>query len=62
MNHSEADYIRAGFKFERASSPQASTAQAYTIRAMLTSESPEDQQEARRLIEQGRQEARQCSR
>lgn len=62
MNHSEADYIRAGFKFERANSPQASTAQAYTIRAMLTSETPEDQQEARRLIEQGRQEARQCSR
>ena len=59
MNHSESEYIAAGFKFERAKSPPASMAGAYAIRAMLASESLEDQQEARRLIEQGRQEARQ---
>lgn len=61
MRHTESDYVRAGFKFERAKSPPASMAHAYTIRAMLASESPEDQTEARRLIEQGRQEARQCN-
>ncbi len=59
MKHSESEYIAAGFKFERAKSPPASMARAYAIRAMLASESLEDQQEARRLIEQGRQEARQ---
>jgi hypothetical protein len=58
MNHPESDYIRAGFKYESAPSLDRSRAQAQLIRAMLSSETPDDQTEARRLIEQGRQEAR----
>lgn len=58
MNHAPADYINAGYRYELAQSPDAARAQAHKIRAMLTSETPEDQTEARELIEQGRQEAR----
>lgn len=58
MNHPEADYIRAGYKYEKERGALANTAQAYVIRQMLESETPDDQTEARRLIEQGRQEAR----
>lgn len=55
MNHTEGDYIAAGFRYER---KLQAIAEAQTIRRMLESETPEDQAEARRLIEQGRQEAR----
>ena len=55
MNHTEADYITAGYRYEVA---KQSLAEAQRIRHMLESETPEDQTEARRLIEQGRQEAR----
>jgi hypothetical protein len=58
VNHPEADYIRAGFKYESATSLDRSRAEAQRIRAMLSSETPNDQTEARRLIEQGRKEAR----
>lgn len=58
MNHAEADYVRAGFRYESAPNLDRSRAEAQRIRAMLISETPEDQTEARRLIEQGRQEAR----
>lgn len=58
MNHAEADYVNAGFKYERAQSLDAARAQAQRIRAMLSSESVDDQTEARALIEQGRAEAR----
>lgn len=58
MNHPEADYVRAGFKYESAPTLDRSRAEAQRIRAMLMSESPHDQTEARRLIEQGREEAR----
>lgn len=58
MNHAENDYVNAGYKYERAQSLDAARAQAQRIRAMLSSESVEDQTEARRLIEQGRAEAR----
>jgi len=58
VNHTEADYIRAGYKYESAPSSDGARAQAQTIRAMLSSETPEDQTEARKLIERGRQEAR----
>ena len=58
MNHSEAEYITAGYKYERERGALANTAQAYVIRRMLESETPEDQTEARRLIAQGREEAR----
>lgn len=58
MNHAPADYVTAGYRFEAAQGQEAARAQAQKIRAMLTSESIDDQGEARRLIEQGRQEAR----
>ena len=55
MKHSTADYITAGYNYERA---RIATAQAEIIRKMLESEHIEERVEARRLIEQGRQEAR----
>ena len=58
MNHAPADYVNAGYKYEKAKSLDAARAVAHKIRAMLTSETPEDQTEARALIEQGRSEAR----
>lgn len=58
MNHAPADYVNAGYRYESARSLDAARAQAHKIRAMLTSETPEDQTEARALIEQGRSEAR----
>lgn len=59
MNHTENAYVQAGYKYEKAKSSEAARAQANLIRAMLSSERPEDQTYARELIEQGRQEARQ---
>ena len=58
MNHTEADYIRVGFKFEKAQNTDTARALANKLRAMLSSEKPHDQTEARKLIEQGRREAR----
>jgi hypothetical protein len=58
MNHTESEYIETGRKYERATNPDKARAVAYTLRAMLSSEHPTDQPEARRLIEQGRAEAR----
>ena len=57
MNHPEADYINEGHRFERAQSPDKARAVAQRLRAMLSSERPEDQTEARALIERGRAEA-----
>ena len=58
MNHAPADYVTAGYRYESARSLDAARAVAHKIRAMLSSESPHDQTEARALIEQGRKEAR----
>lgn len=58
MNHTESAYVQAGYKYEKSHSSEAARAQANLIRAMLSSERPEDQTYARELIEQGRQEAR----
>jgi len=55
MKHSEHAYIEAGFKFERGQ------IQAQTLRAMIEAEHIDDRTEARRLIERGRQEAREVS-
>ena len=52
MNHTEAAYIRAGFAYEKGKIP------ATTLRTMIESETIPHRTEARRLIEQGRQEAR----
>jgi hypothetical protein len=58
MKYPEAAYINAGHAYERASTPTATRARAEIIRAMLQTEKPHDQTEARHLIEQGREEAR----
>lgn len=52
MNHPEADYINAGYRYERGS------IQADKLRHMIESERIEDRAEARRLIALGRAEAR----
>ena len=52
MKHTEHAYIEAGYKYERGQ------IQAQTLRQMIETENPTNQTEARRLIEQGRQEAR----
>ena len=52
MNHTEAAYIRAGFAYEKGKIP------ATTLRTMIESETIPHRTEARRLIEQGRAEAR----
>jgi len=52
MKYTENDYITAGFKFEKGKTP------AENLRAMLETETIEERAEARRLIEQGRHEAR----
>ena len=58
MTNTEAAYINAGHRYERASTPDTVRAASQAIRAMLEREKPHDQTEARHLIEQGRQEAR----
>jgi hypothetical protein len=58
MKHPEADYINAGHRYERASTPGQVATASQIIRSMLEAEKPHDQTEGRRLIEQGRQEAR----
>ena len=58
MTHTEHAYIQAGYRYERAQSPHAAQAAAAALRAMLEAEEIDDRAEARRLIEQGRQEAR----
>lgn len=58
MKNTEHVYIEAGFKFERARTPGSTQAAAQTIRRLIESEHIDDQADARRLIELGRQEAR----
>lgn len=58
MTHTEAAYINAGHRYERAKTPGQVAAASQIIRTLLEAEKPHDQTEARRLIEQGRAEAR----
>lgn len=58
MKNPEAHYITAGHRYERASTPAQVAAASQIIRTLLEAEKPHDQTEGRRLIEQGRQEAR----
>ena len=58
MTYTEAEYINAGHRYERAQGPDAGRARAESIRAMLARENPKDHAEARALIERGRAEAR----
>lgn len=59
MNHTESAYIEAGRKYEKAQTVDKARAQAENLRAMLSSEDQRDIADCRRLIEQGRAEARQ---
>jgi hypothetical protein len=52
MKHTENEYIQAGYKFERG------RIQADILRMMIESEHISNRAEARRLIDQGRAEAR----
>ena len=52
MNYTDADYINAGHRYELGQIP------AQSLRMMLESETLDFRAEARRLIEQGRAEAR----
>ena len=52
MKHTESEYINAGYRYERGQTP------AETLRRMIEAEDIEDRAEARRLIDQGRREAR----
>lgn len=52
MNYTEADYITAGYRFELGQIP------AQSLRHMIESEALDFRAEARRLIDQGRAEAR----
>lgn len=58
MTHTEAAYINAGHRYERAQTPGQVAAASQAIRVMLEAEKPHDQTEARHLIDQGRKEAR----
>jgi hypothetical protein len=58
MTHTEHAYINAGHRYERAKTPGQVAAASQIIRTLLEAEKPHDQTEGRRLIEQGRQEAR----
>ena len=53
MKHTESEYINAGYRYEQGKTP------AETLRHMIEAEELDDRAEARRLIEQGRREARQ---
>lgn len=59
MKYPEAAYINAGHAYERAKTPAATQARAQAIRTMMEAESIDDRAEARRLVDTGRQEARQ---
>ena len=58
MTHTEHAYITAGFRYEPANTPGQVAAASQIIRTLLEAEKPHDQTEGRRLIEQGRREAR----
>ena len=59
MKSPEAAFIQAGYAYERAKTPSRARALAEHIRNLLEQEELKDQPEARRLIDRGRQEARQ---
>jgi hypothetical protein len=58
MKHAEVQYISLGYKYEKAKSPAAGQAAAQAIRMLMESETIEDREQARYLVERGRKEAR----
>jgi hypothetical protein len=61
MKHAQADYINAGYKYEKASNADKARAVAEGIRKMLQEEHITDQTDARYLVERGRKEARETA-
>jgi hypothetical protein len=59
MKHAQADYINAGYRYEKANSADRARAVAEGIRKMLQEEKIDDHADARYFVERGRQEARQ---
>jgi len=59
MKHAQADYINAGYRYEKANSADKARAVAEGIRKMLQEEAIVDHVDARYCVERGRQEARQ---
>ena len=53
-----AVYVHIGYQYEKAKTPDRARAVANSIRVLVEAEKPDDRAEARRLIEQGRKEAR----
>jgi len=61
MKHAQADYINAGYKYERATSADKARAVAEGIRKMLEEEDINDHADARYFVERGRKEAREMA-
>jgi hypothetical protein len=61
MKHAQADYINAGYRYEKATSADKARAVAESIRKMLEEEGIEEQSDARHFVERGRKEARETA-
>jgi len=61
MKHAQAEYINAGYRYEKANSADKARAVAETIRHMIQNETIRDQLDARYFVERGRKEARETA-
>ena len=61
MKYAQADYINAGYKYEKANSADKARAVAEGIRKMLQEENINDHTDARYFVERGRKEARETA-
>ena len=61
MKHAQADYINAGYRYEKANSADKARAVAEGIRKMLQEEHHTDLSDARYFVERGRKEARETA-
>ena len=61
MKYAQADYINAGYKYEKATNADKARAVAEGIRKMLQEEHIADQSDARYFVERGRKEARETT-
>jgi hypothetical protein len=61
MKHAQADYINAGYRYEKATNADKARAVAESIRKMLEEENINDHTDARYFVERGRKEARETA-
>jgi hypothetical protein len=61
MKNSQASYIDAGYRYEKATTADKARAVAEAIRYMLEQEDVTDQVDARYFVERGRKEARETA-